>query len=56
VTKADSVDGKTEWFLVGMDELKAGMEKLRKALFYIYNDTLVWCPPDPVVKLDEINQ
>jgi hypothetical protein len=39
-----------------MEELKAGMEKLRKALFYIYNDTLVWSPPDPVEKSVEVNQ
>lgn len=40
----DSTDGKTEWFLVGLDELKAGMDKLGQALFYMFNDKLVWNP------------
>ena len=45
VTKADSKDGKTEWFVVSEDEVLEGMNKLIKALHFIYDDKLVWAPP-----------
>jgi hypothetical protein len=44
VVKMDSKDGKTEWFLIGIDELKIGMDKLSQALHYMFNDKLVWNP------------
>jgi len=36
VTKGDSKDGKTEWFIVGESEVLAGMQKIVKAMHYIY--------------------
>ena len=44
VTKGDSIDGKTEWFLVDTQSLMEGMLKLRKGLYYIHSDTLVYSP------------
>jgi hypothetical protein len=45
VTKEDSNDGKTEWFLVTERELIESMDKMAKALHYMHNDTLVYAPP-----------
>jgi len=46
VTKTDSKDGKTEWFLSTFEEIKKGIEKIRKAMFYIHGDQLGWRPED----------
>lgn len=51
VTKTDSKDGKTEWFLLGTPELESGLIKLSKALHYIYKDEFSWIPPQ--LKLDK---
>ena len=44
VTKGDSIDGKTEWFLVGTKQLMEGILKLRQGLYYIHSDSLVYTP------------
>ena len=38
VTKTDSKDGKTEWFLAPFEVIKEGIEKIRKAMYYIHKD------------------
>jgi hypothetical protein len=45
VVKADSKDGGTEWFLVEPSQLLPGIQKIRKALYYMFNDRLGWKPP-----------
>ena len=42
--KTDSKDGGTEWFLVEPNNLLCGINKIRKALYYMYGDTLGWKP------------
>jgi hypothetical protein len=42
VIKTDSKDGKTEWFLVAIDEIKEAIECIRKAMHYIHKDRLGW--------------
>ena len=44
VEKTDSKDGKTEWFLIDIEELRKGMQKICMALYHMHNDTLVWKP------------
>jgi len=44
VVKMDSEDGKTEWFLVDSEQLLHGINKIRKALYYMYDDKLEWKP------------
>jgi len=34
----DSIDGKTEWFLAPLDDIVTGINKIRKALYYMYGD------------------
>ena len=46
VVKMDSEDGKTEWFLVEQTQLLHGIDKIRKALYYMYDDKLGWNPDD----------
>ena len=38
VTKTDSKDGKTEWFLAPLEVIKEGINKIRMAMYYIHND------------------
>ncbi len=44
MTKTDSKNVKTIWFLVAIDEIKEAIECIRKAMFYFYNDKLGWKP------------
>ena len=44
VVKCDSKDGGTEWFMADPTQLLPGIQKIRKALYYMYNDTQGWKP------------
>jgi hypothetical protein len=46
VVKTDSKDGKPkiEWFLIGSDELLEAINKIMKALYYLYDDQRGWKP------------
>lgn len=44
VVKCDSKDGGTEWFMVEPTQLLPGIQKIRKALYYMYNDSQGWKP------------
>ena len=38
VVKTDSLDGRTEWFLIDKESLMQGIDKLRQAMKLIYKD------------------
>ena len=40
VVKTDSLDGRTEWFLIDKESLMQGIDKLRQAMKLIYKD--IW--------------
>ena len=42
VVKSNCGDGQTEWFLGGLEELEAGINKIRTALYYIHGDVKGW--------------
>jgi len=49
VTKTDSKDGKTEWFLASLEVIKEGIDKIRKAMYYIHNDQYGWKPESEAI-------
>ena len=44
VVKCDSKDGGTEWFLIEPSKLLGAVQKIRKALYYMFNDKHGWKP------------
>lgn len=42
--KCDSKDGGTEWFLIEKSKLLTAVQKIRKALYYMFDDKHGWKP------------
>lgn len=50
VVRPELKDGKTEWFMAPLDKLTKGIDKIKQAMFYLFEDTHAWSPPKPVKK------
>lgn len=45
VVRPDLKDGKTEWFLLPQNKITEGLDKIAKAMFYLFDDTKAYQPP-----------